>query len=99
MIRTMGLDKETQLRLVEDQRIEVEPPQVMARWLRDMPPTVRPGPPGMVEPPPVSCCVSTAVRNAELEARELVENPLEDEVRDGDRGVDRVAEQVVEIVI
>ena len=79
----------------EDERVEVELPQILGRLLLELRrgAPVREGHADRVGARRVRRQVAAAVRRADLQSREAIERALEDQVRERDRGLERVADR------
>ena len=89
----------TQLIPVEDDGVEVELGERLARLLLELGARINARAPDVIHAGRVVRDVSAAVRGDDLQLRKALEDAVEDEVRDRDRGIERVADDVVEVMI
>src|SRR5436190_6509604 len=88
----------------EHHRVVVHLLEVLGRLLLDRPvgspgAPVEPGEAPVIGAARVRRQETAAVRRADLETRELVERALEDQVRERDGGLERIADHVVEVAV
>ena len=99
MVAAPELDQVHELGAVEDDRVEIDAGQRSAGSVLEHGPRVGPRPPHVIHARRVVGDVTSAVRGDQLELRKPLEDPVEDEVAQRDRGVERVADDVGEVVI
>ncbi len=87
-------DQVSQALVAKDHRIEIELFEIPAGWLSYRPAQLGRPVAANVGAANVRREVAAPVGGADLHAREAVERPFEDQMRQGDRGLERVADRV-----
>ena len=84
---------------IEYQGVHPQPAQVAGRQLPAAFGAFRSRPPAMVHPAPVTRQIAAAVSHADPQPGEPIEHAAKDEVPDGQGRLERIADEIVEVVL
>src|SRR5690606_15960542 len=79
-------------------RVQPELAQVAGRFMLAMFGTIRAGAPAMVHSAPIAGDVSSAMRDADLQPRMVIQHAAEDQMTQRESGFQRISDQIVKVI-